>query len=133
MGGDHWREGGEGVGIVRGGRGEGEVAAGQRGVEELEFDFGDLGEFPGDVGDFFDEDVLDGGDGAEFFLEFFVGLEEGGVGVVGGLLGGEAVGFGVLRDGLFALGCAGACGFFGVVAVGGEAFFGEGEFAGWGN
>ena len=40
---------------------------------ELAFQVGDLGEFPAYEVEFFDENGLGGGDGAEFFFEFIEG------------------------------------------------------------
>jgi hypothetical protein len=73
-------------------------------------------------------------DGAEFWVVTFgeeFGGEARGLGEVGGgqfeVAGGEAVAEGVPGDALLAFGRAGAGGFEGVGAIGGEAAFGDGH------
>ncbi len=109
-------------------------------VEFAELVFGSSG-FGGDgaavspegVGDFDDEELLEGGIGAEFFDEVVEeGLVLGGVlvevfGADDDVFGEEAV-FGVVTgDGCFAFGGFGAGGFLSVLDVGRELFFGNGH------
>jgi hypothetical protein len=85
-------------------------------------------ESPGEADGAVCEEEFGGGHGAEVGDEGAAEVVEGGgvfVGEEGG--GGEpAVAEGVLGGGAFAGGCAGAGGFLGVLAVGGEFFFGDG-------
>ena len=86
-------------------------------------------DFPEDLRDLRYKMVLEGGAGAELFVELDMEDFVGGVafgGEEGGL--GAAVFAGVLGDGLFACFGARAGGFMGVSAVGGEFAVGEGFF-----
>jgi hypothetical protein len=100
-------------------------------VEEVGFGLGDPLELPGEEGDAVGEEFFDRGLGVEVGVEglgeggegfAFVGGDEG-LGGEGG--GGEAVRGGVLGGAEFAFLGAGAGGFPGVGAVGGETFFGD--------
>jgi hypothetical protein len=94
----------------------------------MDLGVGEAAESPGGVDDLGGEDVLDGGLGVEFFLEF-LGEAIVAVGVFvgeGDFGGAEVVGGGVLGGGGFALWGAGAGGLLGVFAVGGEFFGGNG-------
>ena len=99
-------------------------------MEEVSLGLGEAIEAPDEGGDVGEENALEGGAGAEDFFELVtMGLEgervfsvEVGVGV------GDAVFQGVFGDFFLSCGGAGAGGFLGVGAVGGEAFGGDWRF-----